>query len=44
MCQVAGAKDITIVEALRMESYTAWDMKKWHRRWMSLVDLNDVKP
>jgi uncharacterized protein (DUF362 family) len=46
MIQVAGAKDITIVEAVyEWESYTAWGYEKMAKEMdVKLVDLNDVKP
>jgi len=46
MVQVAGAKDITIVEAVyEWESYTAWGYEEMANEMdVKLVDLNDVKP
>lgn len=46
MIQVAGAKDITIVESVyEWESYTAWGYAKMAQEMdVKLVDLNDVKP
>jgi uncharacterized protein (DUF362 family) len=46
MVQVAGAKDITIVEAVyEWESYTAWGYEEIAKEMeVKLVDLNDFKP
>jgi len=46
MIQVAGTKDITIVEAVyEWESYTAWGFAEMAKEMdVKLVDLNDVKP
>jgi len=46
MLQVAGAKDISIVEAVyEWESYTAWGYEEIAKEMeVKLVDLNDVKP
>ncbi len=46
MIQVAGARDITIVESVyEWESYTAWGYAKMAEEMdVKLVDLNDVKP